>query len=283
MKQQSQHHQIGRSRWRWLPRYTLRWLLLVATILGGQVVGLAAPVHAEGERTHTVAPGENLFRIALRYGLSVQALAAANGIGDPSLIWAGQVLVIPDDTSAPPAQPAAVDPIPSLSIASPPEATPAGTAHVVRPGETLFRIARQYGVSLQALVQVNGLADPSRIQAGQVLTIPQGTQVEGGSPTPPPSFEGVDFSPAPYFRITHYCIHGHMASGRWTYLGAVAADASIFSLGTQLLIEGLGYFTVEDRFAWDGREFRLDVWVPTCEEALQRGVQYRRVFQVIWP
>ena len=39
--------------------------------------------------------GENLFRISLRYGVSLQALAYANGIYNPNWVYAGQVLVIP--------------------------------------------------------------------------------------------------------------------------------------------------------------------------------------------
>ena len=46
-------------------------------------------------RVHVVAPGENLFRIALRYGTTVQALAAANGITNYNLIFVGQQLRIP--------------------------------------------------------------------------------------------------------------------------------------------------------------------------------------------
>ena len=45
--------------------------------------------------THVVQPGENLFRIALRYGVSVDQLARYNGIYNPNLIFAGQVLRIP--------------------------------------------------------------------------------------------------------------------------------------------------------------------------------------------
>jgi uncharacterized protein YkwD len=53
-----------------------------------------APV-VTGGATHTVQRGENLFRIALRYGVTVAALAAANGISDPTRIYVGQVLTIP--------------------------------------------------------------------------------------------------------------------------------------------------------------------------------------------
>ncbi len=49
--------------------------------------------------THTVQAGENLFRIALRYGRRLNTLASANGITDPTRIYVGQVLVIPDSTA----------------------------------------------------------------------------------------------------------------------------------------------------------------------------------------
>lgn len=44
---------------------------------------------------HTVQPGENLLRIAIRYGTTVQAIVAANALRDVSLIVAGQQLLIP--------------------------------------------------------------------------------------------------------------------------------------------------------------------------------------------
>jgi LysM repeat protein len=53
-----------------------------------------------GGGTYVVQPGDTLFRIALRFGTTVSALAAANGIADPNRISAGQVLVIPGGTTA---------------------------------------------------------------------------------------------------------------------------------------------------------------------------------------
>ena len=56
-----------------------------------------APDHrAEGAyRMHVVQPGENLFRIGLKYGVSVGAIAAANNLGNTTLIFVGQQLRIP--------------------------------------------------------------------------------------------------------------------------------------------------------------------------------------------
>jgi LysM repeat protein len=105
--------------------------------------------------THTVQRGENLFRIALRYGTTVQAIASASGIANPALIYVGQVLQIPSSSGGQPPQP------------------PAGeTTYVVQPGDNLFRIALRYNLSYTYLAQYNGIANPARISAGQVLRIP---------------------------------------------------------------------------------------------------------------
>ncbi|MBC8249141.1 MAG: LysM peptidoglycan-binding domain-containing protein [Anaerolineales bacterium] len=104
-----------------------------------------------GERTHVVQPGENLFRIALHYGMTYTALAAANGIINPDLIYVGQRLTIPTEGTAPTA--------------------PTGT-HVVQPGENLFRIALKYGVTVEALAVANGISNVNLIYPGQKLRIP---------------------------------------------------------------------------------------------------------------
>ena len=44
--------------------------------------------------------------------------------------------------------------------------------HEVRPGETLYRISKAYGVPVDTLVQVNHLSDASRLEVGQRLKIP---------------------------------------------------------------------------------------------------------------
>ena len=53
------------------------------------------------------------------------------------------------------------------------QAAPPGYAYYqVRPGETLFRIARQHGTTVEFLAQLNGLPDPHTLQAGQLLLVP---------------------------------------------------------------------------------------------------------------
>ncbi|MBC8253178.1 MAG: LysM peptidoglycan-binding domain-containing protein [Ardenticatenia bacterium] len=67
-----------------------------------------APTHTVRPRPdpvqtiHVVQPGETLSEIAEQYGVSVDALTAANGIADPHLIKIGQELIIPGPASATP-------------------------------------------------------------------------------------------------------------------------------------------------------------------------------------
>jgi len=63
----------------------------------------AAPSNSSSGSAHVVQRGENLYRIALRYGTTVQALASANGLSSTSLIYTGQRLTIPGGGSASPA------------------------------------------------------------------------------------------------------------------------------------------------------------------------------------
>jgi LysM repeat protein len=131
------------------------------------------PAAAAQQQTYVVQPGENLFRIALKHGLTTQQLAAANGIVNPDYVYAGQVLVIPG-TGSPSSSPA-------------PAAPATSTTHVVQRGEILSAIALQYGVSAQAIAQANGLYNPSLIYAGQTLTIPGASGSPAANPAPAPA------------------------------------------------------------------------------------------------
>ena len=116
---------------------------------------LVAPPSPTGEVKHTVEPGENLFRIALRYETTVEAIASANGIANPAMIYVGQELTI------------------SSSGGAQPSPTSGGaTTHVVQPGDNLFRIALRYNMSYLALAQHNSIANPASIYVGQVIRIP---------------------------------------------------------------------------------------------------------------
>src|SRR5512137_1171072 len=77
------------------------------------VLGMPGAARAQGSgHLHTVQPGENLFRIALRYNVSVQAVASINGITNQSLVYVGQTLIIPAYGSVAPVPLATSTPIP---------------------------------------------------------------------------------------------------------------------------------------------------------------------------
>ncbi len=112
---------------------------------------------AEGECTHILQPGENLFRLSLRWGVTVEELAAYNGIADPDNVQAGTVIRVPGCEEG-------------AYTAQPQEG--AGRTYTVRPGDTLFSIAQRHGVTVEALQEANGISDPNQLRAGQVLIIP---------------------------------------------------------------------------------------------------------------
>jgi len=118
-------------------------------------------------RVYVVRWGDTLSGIAQRFGVSLQALAQANGLSVRSYVYVGQRLRIPTSrTSAP----------------STPSTGGGSRVYVVQPGDTLSAIAVRYGVSMAALVRLNGIRNPSLIYVGQRLLIPTG----GGSPTVTP-------------------------------------------------------------------------------------------------
>jgi LysM repeat protein len=148
---------------RWAPSRPLflaRGLLALAFVLA---LGLPRAAHA-AQIIHTVQPGENLYRIGLRYGVDWRAIMAANGLYN-TYIFAGQALVIPGTTAGPEPTPLPAPPPPA------PPAPAAGT-YVVQRGDALWLIAQRFNVTVADLLAANALANPNLIYAGQVLAIP---------------------------------------------------------------------------------------------------------------
>ena len=78
--------------------------VLLALLAAALLATLAtSPAHAAAlSSTYTIASGDTLSGIASEYGVSVSALASANGIADPNMIYAGQTITIPGGGSAAP-------------------------------------------------------------------------------------------------------------------------------------------------------------------------------------
>lgn len=152
---------------------------------GGAVIGRPpAAEAAEPARVHLVAPGETLFTIARRYGTTVEELRRLNRIrGD--LIEVGQRLAVSEGT-APAASPPAPAPPPSAPYVITRSTSADDEVHVVRPGETLYGIARRYGTSVSRLLAVNTLTT-APMEAGTVLALPDSSGIlHYRQPAPPP-------------------------------------------------------------------------------------------------
>lgn len=111
---------------------------------------------------YVVRAGDTLSGIASRFGSSVQAIMAANGLTN-SVIYPGQSLTIPSGGGAIVSE--------STSSGSRGASAGGGGRHTVRAGESLWSIASSYGVSVAALQAANGLSG-NVIIPGQTLAIP---------------------------------------------------------------------------------------------------------------
>ncbi len=97
---------------------------------------------------YTIRQGDTLYFIAVRFGVSVSQITVANPGLDPYRLRVGQVICIP---VCPPGQ----------------------TLRIVQPGDTLYKIAQAYHVSVDAILRANPqIANPSVLSVGQKLCIP---------------------------------------------------------------------------------------------------------------
>jgi len=172
-----------------------------------QTVTPTPPTGTISHSEYAIARGDTLTSIALRHDTTVLAIMNVNGLVDPDDIHVGQILLIPcgdgDEGQVPTGQVehtvAAGETLATLArlyrttpedILSANEAItdplsipvgitltiPVGTApqqvHIVRAGETLYSIARRYGVEIDTLVALNAISSPNHVEAGQVLILP---------------------------------------------------------------------------------------------------------------
>jgi len=121
-------------------------------------------------QTYTVQSGDTLALIAERFNVTIEDLAAKNGILDPNNIFAGQKLELPQpDERVTPATPTG----------------PEDDVYVVKDGDTLFAIAQELGVTVEDLADLNEIADPSQLFVGRPLRIPE-RQITPPTPRPSP-------------------------------------------------------------------------------------------------
>ena len=101
-------------------------------------------------QTYTVKPGDTLYGISNQFGVSVTELARINNVKAETL-QIGQVLKIPSEFGTNPNN---------------------MFMYTVKPGDTLYGIARVYGTTVDAIMDLNNLTSVS-LSVGQVLRIPE--------------------------------------------------------------------------------------------------------------
>jgi len=117
------------------------------------------PVQPPPQCVHVVRPGDTLAAIARYYGTTVYQLQVLNNIVNPNIIYVGQQIRLPNCGVSPTPPP-------------PPPPPPSDRTWIVKPGDTLAKIARECGVTVWDLARVNGITNPDIIYVGQVLRIP---------------------------------------------------------------------------------------------------------------
>jgi LysM repeat protein len=151
-------------------------------IFPGQVLKLApgasaapAAAHQEGGR-YTIARGDTISRIAARFGVPVQSVLSANGLGWSSIIYPGQTIAIPAATAAAPK----IELVSSTTPAPAPAPAPS-PSYTIKSGDTISAIAARFGVSTKAVLTANGLSASSIIYPGHKIAIPAGGSSSGGA------------------------------------------------------------------------------------------------------
>ena len=115
---------------------------------------------------HTIRRGDTLATIGRKYGVSPAAIREVNGLSQTSRLSVRQTLAIP--TSSTPALPAAERP--RSSSASTTGSSASSGMYRVRPGDTLYGIARQFSVTVVQLKQWNNLSSDT-IKPGDQLRV----------------------------------------------------------------------------------------------------------------
>jgi N-acetylmuramoyl-L-alanine amidase len=160
---------------------TIQFLLSISVAAG---VLLAIPAAASAYFAHVVARGESLSSIAATDGLSVQQLAAANGLPPDALLVAGSVVQIPPQQPGVSVSPGLSAPVFSASsggagdgdndaddTGSTVGGDTTGGSYIVQPGDTLSAIAARAGMTVDELAALNGLNPDHYLISGTALRL----------------------------------------------------------------------------------------------------------------
>ncbi len=145
---------------------------------------------ATGGGSYTVQAGDSYWRIANKYGISIEELQRLNGTSS-YFLYPGQSLVVPGSASTTSGSAS------STSTTSTRSAAPAaGGSYTVQAGDSYWRIANKYGISIQELQRLNGTSDYT-LHPGQSIKVPgSGTNASASSNSSSASTSTTSAAPA---------------------------------------------------------------------------------------
>ncbi|MDK2821577.1 MAG: hypothetical protein PWP31_1542 [Clostridia bacterium] len=103
-----------------------------------------------GGTLYTIQPGDTLYALSQRFGVSLDRLLAANPGIEPENLKVGQGICIPAQFA---------------------KGCP-GFTYRIKPGDTFYQLAHRYGTSIKELIEFNPGVNPNNLQIGQAICIP---------------------------------------------------------------------------------------------------------------
>jgi len=185
---------------------------------------------------YTVQSGELCSSLAFTFGISVQSIIITNNLPSSCPIYEGQVLKIPYPTATPAPLPTA-----TLSGVEATEDACEKVPYTVQANDTLSSISLNYGVSMEAIKQYNGLSTDN-VFLGQSILIPlcmRATPVgqATATPTTPPPY------PAPNLLLPAdggaFTLANDIVTLQWSSVGTLR-DNEVYQVTIEDVTEGQG-------------------------------------------
>ena len=184
-----------------------KYVLLLIFILS---ISIFSTMTVTAAQVHRVEPGDSIYYLAVDYGVMVDEIISTNNLRAPYIIFPGQVLVIPEqsvyhiqkgDTLYEISEKLNVNLeslieknyinnsdmiFPGQTLLIPESETKiehqalktSVITYEVEPGDSLYSISHEFGVSIQNIASLNNISDINNIRSGQILNIPEYTYSE---------------------------------------------------------------------------------------------------------
>ena len=111
---------------------------------------------------HIIEKGDTLYSISKKYNTPVDSILKKNNLSDPSKIKIGQKLIIPAASSA------------KNDKKTNTKTNSEELTHVIQKGDTLYALAKKFGVKFSDILKLNSLSEKTPLKIGQILKIPKG-------------------------------------------------------------------------------------------------------------